>query len=76
MDLDLTIENKKLINSYIPVFVQSNLKSYGRDGLPTYIDQLKYNEFIENPEEPFRTAKVISFDIIHNECREQPITEI
>ena len=76
MDLDLPIENKKLINSYIPVFVQSNLKSYGRDGLSIYIDQLKYNEFIENPEEPFRTAKVINFDIIHNECREQPITEI
>ena len=75
MDLDLPIKNRKLVNSYIPVYAPSNLKWYKRDGLLTYIDQLKYKEFIENPDEHFQIAKVINFGIIHKECKGQPVTD-
>lgn len=75
MDLDLPMENKKLVNSYIPIYASSNLKWYERDGLLTYINQLKYNELIENSDKHFRIAKVINFEIIHKECRGQPATD-
>ena len=67
--------NKKLPNSYIPVSTPSSLKWYKRYGLLTYIIQSKYNEFTENPEEHFRTAKVINLDIMHKGCRGQLITD-
>ena len=75
VDLDLPMKKKKLVNFYIPVYEPFNLKWYERDGLLTYIDQLKYIEFIENPAEDFRTVKVINVDIIHKECKGQPITD-
>ena len=51
------MENK----NNIPVYVPYNLKLYETDHLLTYNDQLKYNEFIENPGEHFWTAKVSNF---------------
>ena len=69
------MENKKTPNSYIPVSTPSNLKWYERYGLPTYVNQSKYKEFTENPEEHFRTAKVINLDKMHKECRGQLITD-
>ena len=69
------MENKKLPNSYMPVSALSNLKWYKRYGLLTYINQSKFNEFTENPEEHFRTAKVINLEIMHKGCRGQLITD-
>lgn len=67
--------NKKLPNSYIPVSTPSSLKWYKRYGLLTHIIQSKYNKFTENPEEHFRTAKVINLDIMDKGCRGQLITD-
>ena len=52
-------------NNYIPNYTSSNLKWYERDGLFTYIDQLKREKFLENSDENFKKTRVINFDIIH-----------
>ena len=56
-------------NSYIPPYVKENLKWYERDGLITYIDQLKYNEFRKNRDKYINETKIVNFDIINNACR-------
>ena len=74
VDLGLVMENK-LVNSYIPAHAPWNLKWYERDGLLTYIDQLKYNEFIKNPDNHFQRARINNFDLIHKEYRGEPIAD-
>ena len=61
------MENK-LINNYIPTKGKTEYKWYEHD-LISYIDVLKYNEFIKNVDDHFQRAKVINFDIIYQECR-------
>ena len=46
-------------NSYIPPFIRMDLKWYERDGMMTYMDQLKYKEFTDNRDEY----------VNHNQCR-------
>ena len=53
----------------IPQKISRNLKWSERDGLLTYCDQLKYQEFTANKEKRLGNHKVINFDIIHNQCR-------
>ena len=60
---------KKLINEYIPTKGKTEFKWYEHYLLMPYIDDLKYNEFIENTDEYFQKAKIINFDIIHHECK-------
>lgn len=38
-----------------------------RDGLMTFIDQLKYQEFIEDTDKHFKYARIVNFDIIRKE---------
>lgn len=52
---------------YVPAYVFPNLKWYERDRLMTYIDQLKYSSFAENPDRWLRNHKVVNFYIIVNE---------
>ena len=63
------MSDKIFVNKYIPEAVPSNLKWYERDGLLTYIDQLKYERFNSDPDKYLEKAQVINFDIIHNRCR-------
>ena len=60
---------KKCVNKYIPDHVDHNLKWHEFDGLLTYINELKYKNFIQNPDAHFKTAQIVNFDIIHHECR-------
>ena len=60
-------------NSYIPPYVKPNLKWFERDGLITYIDRLKYEEFEENRDKYLKNIKITNMDIIHNECRGDPL---
>ena len=62
-------------NNYIPEYVLSNLKWYERDGLLTYIDQLKCNRFLADPDKHFQEIKVIKFDIIYKTIRGEKIPE-
>ena len=38
----------------------------------TYIDQLKYKEFISDPDAAIKNAKIINFKMIHVQCRGMP----
>lgn len=46
---------KNYANSYIPEYAHENVPQYERDGLLTYIDQLKYQKFTENRNEHFKS---------------------
>ena len=60
---------KILVNKYVPNYVPKNSMWYERDGLMTYVDRLKYEEFESNINEHFQKAEVINLDIINNRCR-------
>ena len=68
------MSEKILVNNYVPEVVPSNLKWFERDGLLTYIDQLKYERFISDPDKYLEKANVIKFEMIHNKCRGDPRT--
>ena len=61
------------VNKYIPDHVNQNLKWYEHDGLLTYIDELKYKDFIRNADAHFKNAQIVNFDIIHHEYRGDPL---
>ena len=61
------------MNSYIPQYVALDLKWYERDGLITYIDRLKYERFEQNRDSYLNNVKITNFDIIHHECRGDPL---
>ena len=50
---------------YIPTYVNADLKQYKKDGLQTYIDQLKYQEYEKNKEKWLQNHIVVNFDMIH-----------
>ena len=51
-------------NGYVPVYTPVK----DRDFL-TYLDDLKFEKFMENPDQSLRNTKIVNFDIIHHECR-------
>ena len=53
--------------------ISKNLKWYEHDGLLTYINELKYKDFIQNPDVHFQQAKILNLDIILQECRGDPL---
>ena len=40
----------------------------------TYIDQLKYEEFISDPDAAIKNTKIMNFEMIHTQCRVTPRT--
>ena len=61
-------------SSYVPKYSENyfNLPSYKRD-MMTYYDYLKYKEMSDNPENYFSKKKVVNFDLIHHQCRGDPL---
>lgn len=51
---------KIFTNKYIPTYQVLNLPWYERDGLITYIDQLKHKRFIDNPD--IKNGEIANFD--------------
>ena len=50
--------------------VAKDFKQYKRDGLLTYIDQLKYSDFSYDPDSYISCTKVVNFDMIYKDvCR-------
>ena len=41
----------------------------------TYVDHLKYQECVKDPNDYVDRAKIVNFDIIHNRYREYPLTK-
>ena len=63
---------KILTNKYIPEVVPLDLPWYERDGLLTYCDQMKYKDFLDDPDSYIKNAQIINFDMIHAQCHGQP----
>ena len=51
-------------NKFIPKFVPNDLKWHERDGLDTWNQQNKFNEFINNTDNYFKRMNIIKFDLI------------
>ena len=51
-------------NNYIPIYTAPE----ERDFL-MYLDDLKYEKFMEDPDQSFKKTKIVNFDIIHHQCR-------
>ena len=60
---------KIFANNYVPEYIPEVLLWYEHDGLMTYVDQLKYNEFISEPDATIKNTKIINFEMIHAQCR-------
>ena len=57
------------VNCYIPQYVKPNLKWYERDGLMTYHDHVKYEEYARDPDRYLSRANIVNFDLTHAQCR-------
>ena len=68
------MSEKILFNKYIPEVVPSNLKWFERDGLLSYVNQLKYERFISDPDKYLEKGEVIKFEMVYNKCRGDPRT--
>ena len=57
--------SKRNINasSYIPKYVKPDLKWYERDGLITYIDKIKYEEYSRDLDKYVSQANIENFDL-------------
>ena len=57
-------------NNYVPTHAEHlSLLWCERDGLRSYIDSLKCDEFKKNPEEHFNKTKIVNFAMIHAQVR-------
>ena len=61
--------DKIFVKKFVPEYFPQNLKWYERDGLLTYIDQIKYERFSEDPDRYLKIAEVANFNITYNHCR-------
>ena len=61
--------SKRAVNKFVPNYFPEDLKWFERDGLLTYVDQIKYSEFSSDPDKYLKQAEVVNFDMIHARCR-------
>ena len=54
-------------NTYIPEYVPDDLKWYERNGLDTWYNKNKCNEFLEDTDRYVHTTQIINIDIIRNQ---------
>ena len=54
------------VNMFLNIYHE--LEWFERD-IMTYMDHLKYQEYVSNPDNHFDRTKAINFDIINNRCR-------
>ena len=62
-------------SNYVPEYVLPDLPWYERDGLMTWYNQAKSQEFLRNSKEHFNKTKIINFDIIHRLARGEKIPD-
>ena len=60
------MSNKKVDNRFVSTFVPNDLPRYQRDGLMTWYEQVKYQEFLQNTDSHFQNLHILSFDIINS----------
>ena len=57
------------ISGYIPKKTEKENYEWYEHDLMTYIDVLKYKQFVENMDSHFSRAKITNFDMIHHQCQ-------
>ena len=57
-----------LTNSYIPTRPKKYNNQQDRFDLDDRLNQMRFNEIIENSDSDFENVKLTNFDLIHNEC--------
>lgn len=60
---------------YLLPYVLQDLKWCKRDGLVTYIDQLRYSELAQAKEKWHKNHSAVNFDMINNEFRGDKLTK-
>ena len=60
-------------NNYVPEYMSFNLPWYERDGLMTWFDQRKCEEFLRDSEKHFKDTKIVNFDFIYREIRGEKV---
>ena len=72
----MATSGKILGESQVPKFAKNyhDLLWYERDFI-SYIDWFKYKRMISNPDDYFSKKQVVNFDIIHHECRGDPLQQ-
>lgn len=60
-------------NNYIPQYVPDNLPWYERGGLITYINKVKYENFMKDTDKHFENTQIVNFDKIHRQASEEKI---
>lgn len=59
--------------SYVPHYVSSELRWKTGDSVMTYIDGLKYEEYVQDSDKWHKEREVLNFVIIHYQCRRDSI---
>ena len=63
------------VNNYVPDFVPQDLSWYERNGLMTWYEQIKCENFVCNIDKHFKEVNVIKLDIIHREARGENVPD-
>ena len=63
------------VNNYVLEYFPKDLLWYERDGLMTWYDQVKCENFLRDTGKHFKEAKIINFNIIHQEARGEKVPE-
>ena len=58
------MNTKKADNHFVPTYVPKDLPWHQRNGLMTWYDQVKCEEFLENTDKHFQNMEIINFDLI------------
>ena len=59
---------KTVMNSYIPIQPKKYNYRQDRFDLDDRLNQMKFNEIMENSDFYFENVKLTNFDLIHNDC--------
>ena len=64
----MAYKTQLLTNSYIPTRPKKYNNRQDRFDLDDRLNQMKFNEIMENSDSYFENVKLTNFDLIHNEC--------
>ena len=59
--------------AYVPTFLSKDLPWYEQDGLMTWHNEEKCEDFLRDTDKHFKDASIINFDIIHRQVRGEEI---
>ena len=62
-------------NNYVPEYVPPDLPWYERDGLMTWYDQAKCEDFLRNSKHHFQNTKIVNFNITRSEAKGEKVPD-